>query len=89
MMYRPLKDRHVLKKAKLLIHVTILRPVLLYCAEIGEGSKQKRVRNADIYDKFTIKPSLRSIKMVWSCDETRSENHGNESLRSKSGRQTT
>ena len=30
MMYRLLKDRHVPKKAKLLIHMTILRPILLY-----------------------------------------------------------
>ena len=29
MMYRLLKDRHVLKKAKLLIYMTILRPILL------------------------------------------------------------
>ena len=29
-MYRLLKDRHVPKKAKLLIHMTILRPILLY-----------------------------------------------------------
>ena len=34
MMYRLLKDRHVPKKAKLLIHTTILRPILLY----GNGS---------------------------------------------------
>ena len=30
MMYRILKDRHLPKKAKLLIHMTILRPILLY-----------------------------------------------------------
>ena len=30
MMYRLLKDRHVPNKAKLLIHMTILRPILLY-----------------------------------------------------------
>ena len=30
MMYRLLKYRHVPKKAKLLIHMTILRPILLY-----------------------------------------------------------
>ena len=30
MMYRLLKDRHVPNKAKHLIHMTILRPILLY-----------------------------------------------------------
>ena len=33
MMYRLLKDRHVPKKAKLLIHMTILRPILVYGRE--------------------------------------------------------
>ena len=30
MMYRLLKDRHMPNKAKLLIHMTIMRPILLY-----------------------------------------------------------
>ena len=41
MMYRLLKDRHVPKKGKFLIHMTILRPILLYGHESWKKLKSK------------------------------------------------
>ena len=83
-MYRLLKDRHVPKKAKLLIHMTILRPILLYGHEswiltkklkskitaadmkvlrlVKGVTRRDRIRNADIYDEFKIKPIIETIQ---------------------------
>ena len=84
MMYRLLKDRHVPKRAKLLIHMTILRPILLCGHEswiltkklkskitaadmkvlrlVKGVTRRDRIRNADIYDEFKIKPIIETIQ---------------------------
>ena len=77
-MYRLLKDRHVPKKAKFLIHMTILRPILLYkeaeeqdhCCryespEISNGSNQNRESSKCRYMK-NLRPnqSLRPYRQT-------------------------
>ena len=84
MMYRLLRDRHVPNKAKRLIHMTILRPILLYGHEswiltknlkgkitaadmkvlrlVKGVTRRDRLRNADIYDEFKIKPIIETIQ---------------------------
>ena len=56
MMYRLLKDRHVPKKAKLLIHMTILRPILLYGHESWIQTKKlkSKITAADMIMLITI-----------------------------------
>ena len=90
MMYRLLKYRHVPKRAKVLIHMTILRPILLYGHEswilkkqlkskitaadmevlrlVKGVTRRDRVRNADIYEEFNIKPIIETIQtdqLIW------------------------
>ena len=49
-------------------------------------TRRDRVRNGDIYEQVKIKPIIETIQtdqLVRSCNETRRENHGKESTRSK------
>ena len=66
MMYRILKDRHVPKKAKLLIHMTILRPILLYGHEYWILTKKlkSKITAADM-------KVLRLVKGVTRIDRVR------------------
>ena len=84
MVYRWLKDRNVPRQAKLVIHNTILSPILLYGHEswvtkkildiriqaadmkvlqlIKCVTRTVKIRNADTYEEFHIKPILYVIR---------------------------
>ena len=66
MMYRLLKDRNVPRQAKLVIHKTLLRPILLYGHESCVTTKRldSRIEAADM-------KVLRLIKVVTRTDKIR------------------
>ena len=57
MIYLLLKDRHVPKKAKLLIYMTILRPILLYGHEYRIQTKKlkSKITAADMIMLITLR----------------------------------
>ena len=65
MMYRLLKDRNVSRQAKLVIHKTILRPILLYGHESWVTTKRldSRIQAADMKVLRLIKGVARRDKI--------------------------
>ena len=74
MMYRLLKDRHMPKKAKLLIHMTILRPILLYGHESWILTKKlkSKMTAAEMRVLRLVKGVTRRDRL---CEETQSLRH--------------
>ena len=74
MMYRLSKDRHVPKKAKLLIRMTILRPILLYGHESWILTKKlkSKITAADmkvlrLVNEITRRDTVRNADIFEEC----------------------